>query len=270
MGMKKIAVAALAVFVSLGATISVAPAQANTKSLVVVDSYFDSRVGNTPITCIVSNPCLADLRTRSSSLTHPVNHGVAMVDAVKSKFPGVPVIALRTADANTEMNVGHLVAALEWALANKDKISALSLSRKMNGTSHNRTGCDPAVTNTAHLGGKAAADTRVRSLIAELKINNIPVFVSTGNGAGSVVDYPACIVDTNSVSTGSANSLGLPVSTNRFNADTDYFVSIANNQFNIKGTLFPVLPNTTSLATVLAAGKYVSESNLTKFISVLP
>lgn len=270
MGMKKIAVAALAVFVSLGATVSVAPAQANTKSLVVVDSYFDSRIGSTPIVCVSGNPCLIDTRTRSTSLTHPVNHGVAMVDAVKSKFPNVPVIALRAANATTEMNVGHLVSALEWALANKNTVSALSLSRKMNGPAHNSTGCDAATTNTAHLGGKAGADSRVRSLIAQLKANNIPVFVSTGNGAGNIVDYPACITDTNSVSTGSANKLGAPSSVDKFNADTDYFVSIANNQFNIKGTLFPVLPNTTSLATVLAAGKYVAESNLTKFISVLP
>lgn len=260
----------LAVIVAVLSAFVTVPAQAENKSLVIIDSYFDSRIGNTPIVCIVGNPCLIDSKTKSTSLTHPVNHGVAMVDAVKSKFPGVSVIALRTADAKTEMNVGHLVASLEWALQNKDSIAALSLSRKMNGPAHNRTGCDAATVNTAHLGGKAGADTKVRSLIAQLKTNGIPVFVSTGNGAGNIVDYPACITDTNSVSTGSANNAGLPASTNKFNADTDYFVTIANNKFNIVGNIFPSLPNTTSLATVLAAGKYVSESSITKFISVLP
>ena len=269
MGMKKL-IGLSAVALAVSSMFSVAPAQAETKSLVVVDSYFDSRVGDTPIVCVSGNSCVLDLKTKSTSLTHPVNHGVAMVDAVKTKFPSVNVVALRAADAKTEMNLGHLVAALEWALENKNSISALSLSRKMNGPSHNKTGCDAATTNTAHLGGKAGADLKVRSLIAQLKTNGIPVCVSTGNGSGSIVDYPACITETNSVSTGSPNKVGAPSSVDKFNSDTDYFVSIANNKFNISGKLFPVLPNTTSLATVLAAGKYVSESNLTKFISVLP
>ncbi|NBU99891.1 MAG: hypothetical protein EBS31_00215 [Burkholderiaceae bacterium] len=269
MGMKKV-IGLSAVALAVASMFSVAPAQANTKSLVVIDSYFDSRIGNTPIVCVPGNSCTIDTRTRNTSLSHPLNHGVAMVDAVKSKFPQVNVIALRAADATTEMNVGQLVSALEWAVQNKNSISALSLSRKMNGNLHNRTGCDAASINTAHLGGKALADQRVRSLIAELKANNIPVFVSTGNGAGNIVDYPACITDTNSVSTGSPNRQGLPTSVDKFNDTTDYFVSIANNRFSITGTLFPVLPNTTSLATVLAAAKYTAESNLTKFISVLP
>jgi hypothetical protein len=269
MGMKK-AVGLSAVVLAVASMFSVAPAQADAKSLVIVDSYFDSRIGNTPIICVTGNACLIDNKTKSTSITHPSNHGVAMVDAVKTKFPQVNVIALRTADAKTEMNVGHLVAALEWALQNKNSISALSLSRKMNGPAHNSTGCDAATVNTAHLGGKAGADAKVRSLIAQLKSNGIPVFVSTGNGRGNVVDYPACIEDTNSVSTGSANNAGLPSSVDKFNASTDYFVSIANNRFNISGTIFSVLPNTTSLATALAAAKYTAESNLTKFISVLP
>jgi hypothetical protein len=267
--MKKISfmfVAALAV----SAVFTVAPAQAESKSLVVVDSYFDSRIGSTPIVCVTGNPCLLDNRTRSTSLTHPLNHGVAMVDAIKSKFSNVSVVALRTANATTEMNVGHLVSALQWAVANKQSVAALSVSRKMNGPSHNRNGCDANATNTVHLGGKAKADLLVRSLIAELKANGIPVFVSTGNGSGSIVDYPACIVDTNSVSTGSLNKLGTVSSVDKFNGDTDYFVSIANDRFNIASSIFGLLPNTTSLATALAAGKYVSESSLTKFISVLP
>ncbi len=269
MGMKKV-VGLSAVALAVASMFSVAPAQANTKSLVVIDSYFDSRVGDTPIVCVTGNTCAIDTKTKSTSLTHPYNHGVAMVDAVKSKFPQVSVIALRTADAKTEMNVGHLVSALEWALQNKNSVSALSLSRKMNGPSHNVNGCDAATVNTAHLGGKSGADAKVRSLIAQLKSNGIPVFVSTGNGRGNVVDYPACIEDTNSVSTGSANNAGLPSSADRFNASTDFFVSIANNKFNIAGKVFPVLPNTTSLATVLAAAKYTAESNLTKFIFVVP
>lgn len=267
--MKKV-IGLSAVALAVASMFSVAPAQAETKSLVVIDSYFDSRVGETPIICVTGNSCVVDTKTKSTALTHPLNHGVAMVDAVKTKFPSVKVVALRAADAKTEMNVGHLVSALEWALSNKSGIAALSLSRKMNGPSHNKTGCDAATTNTAHLGGKSGADSKVRSLIAQLKANGIPVFVSTGNGTGSVVDYPACIEDTNSVSTGSANKSGLPASVDKFNASTDYFVSIANNKFNISGKLFPVLPNTTSLATVLAAAKYTAESNLTKFISVLP
>lgn len=261
---KFVSVALAAVMVT--GVFTVAPAQASVKSLVVVDSYFDNRIGDTPITCVTGNSCVLDTKTKSTALTHPLNHGVAMVDVVKSKFPNVPVVALRAADAKTEMNVGHLVAALEWALQNKQSVSALSVSRRMNGNSHSNNGCDAGTTNTAHLGGKDKADLKVRELIASLKSNGIPVFVSTGNGMGNIVDYPACITDTNSVSTGSANKLGLPASVDKYNADTDYFVSTKSV---ISTNIFKILPSTTSTATALAAAKYVSESSLTKFVNVL-
>lgn len=270
MGMKKILSVSITLLSLLAVAVSVTPAQANTKSLVIVDSYFDSRIGDTPIICITSNPCVNDTRVASRALTAPANHGVAMVDVVRSKFPSVSVIALRTADARTEMNVGHLVAALTWAVQNKDRVAALSISRAMNGPDHNKTGCSAAATNTAHLGGVTKADVTVRALITELKNSGIPVFVSAGNGRGNIVDYPACIIDTNSVSTGAKNSLGAIVSTNKFNESTDHFLNLANNGRNVYGNIFKLIPNTTSTATALAAAKYVSESNLETFISILP
>jgi len=268
--MKKIISIVIATFVALG-TFSIVPAQAATRSLVVVDSYFDSRVGNVPIVCVEKTSCVVDTKVRSSSLSHPQNHGVAMVDAARSKFPGVSIIALRTtSNSTTEMNVGHLVSALEWALKNKDSVAALSVSRKMNGTQHTRNGCDANATNTAHLGGKDKADLIVRALISQLKSNGIPVFVSTGNTRGTLIDYPACIADTESVSTGERNSLGVTVSLHSFNETTDYFVSISGGRPSITSTIFGLIPNTTSLATVLAAAKYTAESSLPRFISVLP
>jgi hypothetical protein len=268
--MKKISFV-IAAMLAAASVFTVAPAQAQSKSLVVVDSYFDSRVGSTPIVCVEKISCVIDTRIRSTSLSHPQNHGVALVDAARSKFPGVSVIALRTtSNSTTEMNVGHLVSALEWAVKNKDAVAALSISRKMNGTQHNKTGCDANATNTAHLGGKDKADIRVRELISQLKLSGIPVFVSTGNTRGSLVDYPACIAETESVSTGQLNSLGNAVSSHSFNENTDYFVSISGSRPSITSTIFGLIPNTTSLATVLAAAKYTAESNLTKFISVLP
>jgi len=265
--MKKIIGVAIATFVALGA-FSIAPAQASTKSLVVVDSYFDSRVGNVPIICTENTSCVIDTRIRSTSLSHPQNHGVALVDAAKSRFPSVPIIALRTtSNSTTEMNANHLVLALEWALKNKNSVAALSISRRINGPDHARTGCQPGVPDRASV---APVDQRVRSLIAELKAIGIPVFVSTGNIAGSIVDYPACINDTESVSTGLLNRLGQVVSSHSFNQNTDYFVTISGSRPSLTSSIFGLIPNTTSLATVLAAAKYTAESNLTKFISVLP
>jgi hypothetical protein len=268
MGIKKL-VSAFVVAVSAASLFSIAPAQAETKSLVIIDSYFDSRVGSdVDIECLSGSLC-GQIAKPNSSLTSETNHGVGMVDAAKSKFPSVPIIALQAASANSAMNVGNLIVALRWAVDNRDRIAAISVSRKMNGTKHSINGCDPASTNTASFGGVAKADATVRELISLLASYNIPVFVSTGNTKSNVlVDYPACINETNSVSVGTLNKLGVLVSNNSYNNSTDYFVTLADSKMNLPGRIFTSIPNTTSTATVLAAAKYVVDSSLTKFVVV--
>lgn len=248
----------------------ITPAQAEPGSLVVIDSYFDSRAEATIVCATSATQCGIQSKPLSSALTHSYNHGVAMVELAKSKHPSLNVIAVQSANANSAVNAAQLVSSLEWVANNASGVSAVSISLRMNNPQNSKTVCLPAATGTAPLGGVAGADSKIRSLISILGSKGIKVFAATGNGKGDVVDYPACILDTESVSTGMQNSSGAVVSKDKFNDTTDYFVSIANGKSNFASKTFGLIANSSSTATVLAAARYASESNLTKFISVLP
>lgn len=266
--MKKTSLSIAVILASLA--LSPMPAQAEAKSLVVIDSYFDSRVDAQIVCSTAATQCGVRSPQVSSLLTHSSNHGVAMVELAKSRYPSLNVIAVQSSNATTVVNAAQLVSSLEWVASNSSRVSAVSISLRMNNPQNSRTVCLPAPSGTATLGGVAAADQRIRSLISQLGARGVKVFAATGNGSGNVVDYPACILDTESVSTGIQNSNGQTVSRDKFNETTDYFVSIANGRSNFSSRVFGLVPNTSSTATVLAAAKFVAESNLTKFISVLP
>jgi hypothetical protein len=248
----------------------ISPAQAETGSLVVIDSYFDSRVDSTIVCAPSATDCGVQSKVLSSSLTHSYNHGVAMVELAKSKYPSLNVIALQSANAKSAVNAGQLASSLEWVLNNSSGVSAVSISLRMNNPRNSATVCLPAATGTAPLGGVDAADSKIRGLISQLSSAGIKVFAATGNGKGNVVDYPACILDTESVSTGRQNSSGATVSNDKFNETTDYFVSVANGKSSFASKTFRLIANSSSTATVLAAAKWATENSISKFISVLP
>ena len=266
--MKKTSLSIAVILASL--SIASVPAQANSGSLVVIDSYFDSRAEATIVCAPTATQCGIQSRPLSSALTHSYNHGVAMVELAKSKNPSLNVIAVQSANASSPVNATQLASSLEWVVNNSSGVSAVSISLRMNNPNNSSTVCLPAATGTAPLGGVSGADSKIRSLISQLGSRGIKVFAATGNGRGNVVDYPACILETESVSTGMQNASGAIVSKDKFNETTDYFVSVADGKSNFASKNFRLIANSSSTATVLAAAKYASESNLTKFISVLP
>jgi hypothetical protein len=265
---KKISLSIAVALASL--SIAGVPAQAGPGSLVVIDSYFDSRAEATIVCAPAATQCGIKSRPLSSALTHSYNHGVAMVELAKSKNPSLNVIAVQSANASSVVNAAQLVSSLEWVANNSSGVSAVSISLRMNNPQNSKTVCLPAATGTAPLGGVVAADSKIRGLIAQLGSRGIKVFTATGNGSGNVVDYPACILETESVSTGMQNSSGAVVSKDKFNETTDYFVSVSGGKSNFASKNFKLSANSSSTATVLAAAKWATESNLTKFISVLP
>lgn len=266
--MKKVA---LAVAVVLGFVV-IQPVQAsNQKALVIVDSYFDSKVSAPNVKCItLTNTACTDVVTISNpSLSHPANHGNAMAEVAKKQNTSVPIILLVSAAVSSksvaEVNAGNFIDALNWVNANSNTVGAVSVSRFFNGNKE----CSPATTNTAPYGGVGKADQTIRSLIATLKSKNIPVFVSTGNKPGTKIDYPACITDTVSVSTGSLNSAGVLQSLNALDANTDYVADA--NISNFESVVFGRIPHTTSSATVAVATQYlVSGLSPTKVVRVNP
>lgn len=260
------------VVVGLGlVSLSAQPAQAeDVKSLVIVDSYFDSKVTSANVTCItLSNaPCTNVVTITNASLTNAINHGNAMAEVAKKQNANLPIILLRStvpsAKSVSEMNAGNFIDALQWVDQNSSKVGAVSFSRYFNGTAT----CSPAVVNTAPYGGVAVADKTIRSLITKLKNKGIPVFAATGNTRGTKIDYPACITDTVAVSTGGYDSNGNVIGTNAFDVNTDYVALYS--VLNYKSTVFGLIPQTTSSATVAVAAQWLTAGLTSKVVSVNP
>jgi hypothetical protein len=259
--MKKVA---LAVAVVLGFVV-VQPVQASSqKSLVIIDSHFDSKVSAPNIKCVTTkNTDCVTTTVTNTSLSSAVNHGNAMAEVAKKQGAGLPIILLQSAvvlpKTVNEVNAGNFIDALNWVNNNSSNVGAVSVSRFFNG---NRE-CSPNSINTAPYGGVSKADATIRSLIATLKSKNIPVFVSTGNSPKTKVDYPACIADTVSVT-----SPG-----NVSDAFTDLSVSLDNNAgvWNFNSTILGSIAQTTSTVTAAIAAQYLIKGMpTTKVVVVNP
>jgi hypothetical protein len=248
--MKKIAVGFAAVMFS---TMVLVPSQATTpKALVIIDSYFDSKVSASNVKCITlaNTECTDVVKVTTPSLSHSINHGNAMAEVAKKQNSSLPITLLRSAPASArsvaEVNAGNFIDALNWVNNNSSTVGAVSVSRffgHANGT------CRPNSVNTAPHGGVAKADATIRSLILTLKSKNIPVFVSTGNAPKKTVGYPACIADTVSVTSPGNTS----------DAFTDVSASLNNNAgiWNFNSPVLGLIPQTTSSATVAVAAQYL-------------
>jgi hypothetical protein len=254
--MKKVA---LAIAVILGFVVIQPVQAADNKALVIIDSYFDSKVNASNVKCITTKNivCTDIVTAKNSSLSSDINHGNAMAEVAKKQNASIPIILLIPTSPNknsvSAVNVGHFIDSLNWINANSSSIGAVSISRYFGNPSST---CAPANVNTAAYGGLAKADATVRGLIATLKSKNIPVFVSTGNTPGTKIDYPACITDTVSVGTGSLNSSGVLISAHAINNDTDYVGDYNVNNFS--SPVLGLIPHTTSSATVAVAAQYLS------------
>lgn len=264
-GVKMKSKVALAVVAVLG-VFFVQPAEANQgKALVIIDSYFDSKVTTSEIKCVTpTNTNCVTTSITSPSLSSAVNHGNAMVEVAKKQGSGFPIVLLQSAvilpRTVNEVNAGNFIDALNWVNNNSSTVGAVSISRFFNNS--NGT-CSPNSINTAPYGGVAKADATIRSLIATLKLKNIPVFVSTGNAPKTKVDYPACIADTVSVT-----SPG-----NVSDASTDLSVSLDNNAgvWNFNSAVLGLIPQTTSSVTAAVAAQYILKGMpTTKVVTVNP
>lgn len=267
--MKKIAVGLVTVLFSAAFLV---PSEAATpKALVIIDSYFDSKVYNSDVSCITlsGTTCTDVVTVKNTSLSSDINHGNAMAEVAKKQNGSLSIILLRstnpTSNTVNPVNAGNFIDALNWVNANSSRVGAVSFSRFFNGTKI----CSPSSINTATYGGVPGADKTIRTLIATLNSKGIPVFVSTGNKMGTTIDYPACITDTVSVSTGSRNASGTIVSVNALDANTDYVASASVSVYN--SSILGLIPQTTSSATVAVAAQWLTTGSLNdKVVLVKP
>ena len=258
--MKKI-VALVAILFSV-----IAPIQshaANSKSLVIIDSYFDSRVSGATIVCVALDACKNSPSKIPASFSDNINHGDAMADVAKKQSPSLSLILLRSANSSgstvQDMNGADLIRALTWVNANSSNISAVSFSRSVS----NNTKVGDCKIPTTGLAGTAfqtpdAAASEIIRLINLLNSKGIPFFASTGNTSNKYVIFPGCLPITNSVTT----------LTQLSDANTDYSAIISDGSVsNYNGVIFPLIPQTSSSATVAVAATWVSGKTLTPKVS---
>jgi hypothetical protein len=255
---------------ALIASVSLSPAQAvETKALVVIDSYFDSRVASGNVSCIVVQtelPCTNVVTSIPASLSDEINHGNAMVEVAKKQNPNVKIIALRSGSPSAKsvsgVNPASFISALRWVEKNQSKVGAVSFSRYFN---HASKPCMPTASSPYT---PESADLEIKRIISSLKSVGIPVFASTGNTTGKKVDYPACIIETNSVGVGSLNKFGALVVSGAADANTDFFAPLGGHLAYVSPVLGRIA-NTTSSATVAVATKHVLGLLDNKFVNVL-
>lgn len=253
---------------ALLASVSLSPAQAaETKSLVIIDSYFDAKVSGATIVCVAKDPCTAKPAS-STSWSNNVNHGNAVAEVAKKQAPGIKLILLRSTNSATDVNGADLIRALKWVELNSATVGAVSFSRSISKDANNGN-CSLAASGLSVNGYSVpTADKEIQRLISVLDSKGIPFFTSTGNrkfGTTSVT-YPACLPITKSVT---ANNYPEALS----NADTDYVGSLPANIYSYKGTIVfnkdTLVPQTTSSATAAVAAKFVSGILDGKFVSVV-
>jgi hypothetical protein len=267
--MKKIIYAALAATVSL--TTIAAPAHADTKSLVIIDSYFNlSKLGaNTTQVCIVADKCINTAKP-SKNVSDPVNHGTAMAELALKQNPAINLIVIRASAVNASGSVygvtgNTLLDALKWVQDNASRVGAISFSYSLSG---NMTKIGDCSLSSFGLTNVSVVDPQIRTSITSLKSAGIPFFAASGNnGPTKPVSYPACISDTVSVGSGVGGSY-VPSSSRDIN--TDVIGSLPANVFSYKSNIFGLIPQTTSSATSSVAAKYLSEKLDKGIIFVLP
>ena len=223
---------------------------ADTKSLVIIDSYFQSNIAQGAITpagtvCAQSKPIL------NAKASDPYNHGTAMYAVAKLQNPSISIIPVCASSAQSDVFPSQLISSLTWVKSNKDKVKAVSISLTFNKTSLECTPFGPVNTPKARL----ADDVVIRSLINDLESYGIPVFAAAGNDTNKSVSYPGCIANTLAVA--HADEKGNAIS--RFDANTDYFARLSLDGTKwVYNTTFGPVSQTSSSATAAVASMWVT------------
>jgi hypothetical protein len=278
--MKKIVVVLASIAMSL---VAVQPAQAqDQKVLAIIDTAIDS----TRMTNVIHEVCFTFNKTCNNKMgfdegpgSARINdwkikgalHGFSMAQVATMADPNVKIVFIRISDEKVydtfsiiRNDGGSMARALEWVSNNASRfnIKAVSISQSRSNFSV----------------GTCPSDKLVESSVSNLKVQNIPTFVATGNDSKkNQIGFPACV--TGVVSVSSTDSSNNVAKSSNINATTSL---LASTCFSFMGqacvkTLdyFGVSRAVagTSVATVLAATLYINKNTLgsfDQFLATLP
>jgi hypothetical protein len=187
-----------------------------------------------------------------------------MVAASVNTNPNIKIVFVRIADITAQGNSGNqpqsLSLAIDWVSKNAAKFSIDAVSISQSGTSSNNL-------------LSCSRDTVVINAVASLNAQNVPTFAATGNDRlTDKVGFPACVNGAIGVGAVDANGTTFHAVTNR-GPGLDIVANGSMDVVRYNGTV--VTATGTSVANVVAATKYVSQTNmfaqfiagLTKFLT---
>jgi hypothetical protein len=243
------------------------------KALVIIDSYFDSSKisGDVVDICIAKVGCEI-IPTPIAGISSAYNHGTAMAYLARKANPDVKLYLVRASSSFKNARTGRvtinvingndLLNALAWVEQNLEDVSAVSFSYRI--SSNVRPGdCKLSTVGAVNV---RVVDPQIRSAITRLKDSGVPFFASTGNDRNrKPVDYPACIPDTMSVAAGVGGSI---LALSNHDSNTNYVGALPANTFNYTSSVFRLIPQTTSSATVSVAALWTRNMVTDKWVSV--
>jgi hypothetical protein len=270
--MKKIVVILASIVMSV---VAIQPVQAqDQKVLAIIDTAIDSsRIPNVihEVCFTYNNTCNNKAGYDEGPGSARINdwkikgalHGFSMAQVAVQADPNVKIVFIRISDEKVydtfsiiRNDGGSLARAIDWVSNNTAKfnIKAVSISQSRSNF--------PV--------GTCPSDALFESSVKNLKLQNVPTFVATGNdGKKNQIGFPACVSGVYSVAGTDANNN--IVRSSNVNATTSL---LASTCFSFRGqacvetrdyfgVMRPIVG--TSTATVLAATLSISKNSLSNF-----
>ena len=255
--------------VALGSITSASADNFTSKSLVVIDTGFDTTLPRISAS-LIFEACTMDwsncpngqnFQEGSGAATLPTSlwriggfsHGTEMASIALSNYPEIKLVLIRliaasSSGARLPTDEAGVTRALDWALANQSKfnIGAVAMAQGHHNLGYGNAYC-PSTPN-------------VQKKIRALRDLGVPLFLPAGNaGDKSKIDWPACLPD--SIAIGAIDDNGrIPTYSNMDRMLSDFY-TIGHMQTTLPGGATSSSTGT-SISTLVAASNWVRIQNL--------
>jgi len=245
------------------------------RSLVIIDTGFDTSL---PIikdaiiyeSCIMfwlgcpngtsfqEGPGASALPTNISN-TSNMSHGTQMASIAMNANPGQKLVLIRVIAYNARgdrlpVSDSTVVNVFKWIVSKRTElnIGAVAMAQGYHPTGSGKNYCP--------------RNAELEKIILDLKINNVPVFLPTGNAADKArIDWPACIPA--AIAIGAINSKGQIADYSNYDRNLVDFYTPGDAEALLPGGS-PSSAVGTSVSTLIAASYWLSVANLKPELTV--
>jgi len=245
------------------------------RSLVIIDTGFDTSL---PIikdaiiyeSCIMfwlgcpngtsfqEGPGASALPTNISN-TSNMSHGTQMASIAMNANPGQKLVLIRVIAYNARgdrlpVSDSTVVNVFKWIVSKRTElnIGAVAMAQGYHPTGSGKNYCP--------------RNAELEKIILDLKINNVPVFLPTGNAADKArIDWPACIPA--AIAIGAINNKGQIADYSNYDRNLVDFYTPGDAEALLPGGS-PSSAVGTSVSTLIAASYWLSVANLKPELTV--